>query len=57
MALLNSNWDIPKIIKLRGCVVMHDAPSFFSLAIKISQPSLSSDILTITSVYVFPASK
>ena len=39
------------------CVVIHDAPSFFSLTIKIGSFSLSCDILRISLVYVFATSK
>ena len=41
----------------RRCVVIHDAPSFFSLTIKIGSFSLSCDILRISLVYVFATSK
>ena len=39
------------------CVVIHDAPSFFSLTIKIGSFSLSCDIFRISLVYVFATSK
>ena len=39
------------------CVVIHDAPSFFSLTIKIGSFSLSCDILRISLIYVFAISK
>ena len=41
----------------RRCVVIHDAPSFFSLTIKIGSFSLSCDVLRISLVYVFATSK
>ena len=36
---------------------MHDAPSFFSLALKISSCTLSCDILGISLIYVSPTSE
>ena len=48
--------DWEKILR-RRCVVIHDAPSFFSLTIKIGSFSLSCDILRISLVYVFATSK
>ena len=48
--------DWEKILR-RRCVVIHDAPSFFSLTIKIGSFSLSCDVLRISLVYVFATSK
>ena len=45
------------VVNHRRCVVIHDAPSFFSLTIKIGSFSLSCDILRISLVYVFATSK
>ena len=39
------------------CVVMHDAPLFLFITIQICSLSLSCDLLKISLIYVFPASK
>ena len=41
----------------RRCVVMHDAPLFLFITIQICSLSLSCDLLKISLIYVFPASK
>ena len=45
------------IYKKRRCVVMHDAPLFLFITIQICSLSLSCDLLKISLIYVFPASK
>lgn len=49
--------EYPLVNIKRRCVVIHDAPSFFSLTIKIGSFSLSCDVLRISLVYVFATSK
>ena len=41
----------------RRCVVMHDAPSFLFITKQIGSFSLSCDLLNISLIYMFPASK
>ena len=41
----------------RRCVVMHDAPLFLFITIQICSLSLSCELLKISLIYVFPASK
>ena len=48
--------DWEKILR-RRCVVMHDAPLFLFITIQICSLSLSCDLLKISLIYVFPASK
>ena len=52
-----TNEEANCLLSNRRCVVIHDAPSFFSLTIKIGSFSLSCDILRISLVYVFATSK
>ena len=58
LSLSLNNVTIREVFNIIGrCVVIHDAPSFFSLTIKIGSFSLSCDILRISLVYVFATSK
>ena len=44
-------------LRKRRCVVMHDAPSFLFITKQIGSFSLSCDLLNISLIYMFPASK